>query len=379
VHDSTISYGFLSSAPPTRCGLATFTTALGSTLAALGESVSLVRVVDDRGEPSTSKLRPIGDLVASDHASIDETVSALNSCDVAVIQHEYGLYGGPDGDDVLKVLDGLYVPSIAILHTVLQAPTVHQVEVLNAVIASVDLAVVMTEGASTTLTRLHKLGDTRVQVIPHGAVSNTAANEPRATTKPRILTWGLIGPGKGIEWVIDAMPRLRDLALKPEYVIAGQTHPKVLANDGDGYRHSLIRRVAANGVGDMVRFDDSYRDLASLNQLIGSADVVLLPYDSKDQATSGVLVDAVAAGRPVIATAFPHAVELLATGAGITVAHQDTAALARALRRVLTDPELAAAMAHQARVLAAELSWGAVAAQFQRETRVLLEYAEVSA
>jgi len=359
--------------------LATFTTALGSTLNGLGHSVSLVRVVDEPGEFSTSKLRSLGELVASDQASIDQTVEALNRCDVAVIQHEYGLYGGPDGDDVLKVLDGLYVPTIAILHTVLQAPTGHQVDVLNAVIASVDLAVVMTEGAATTLTRLHKVGDTQIKVIPHGAAIYTTASEPREATRPRILTWGLIGPGKGIEWVIDAMVRLRDLPSKPEYVIAGQTHPKVLANDGDRYRDSLIRRVAANGVGDMVRFDDSYRDLASLNHLIGSADVVVLPYDSKDQATSGVLVDAVAAGRPVIATAFPHALELLATGAGITVAHQDSAALARALRRVLSDPVLASAMAHEARVLAAELSWGAVADQFERETLMLLEYADVSA
>jgi polysaccharide biosynthesis protein PslF len=375
MRDRPISYGFLSSAPPTRCGLATFTAALGSTLEDLGAEVSLVRIVDGPSEHSTSSLRSIGELVAGDPTSIGRATAALNSCDVAVIQHEYGLYGGRDGDDVLKVLDGLIVPRIAILHTVLQQPTPHQVEVLNAVIAGVDVAVVMTKGAATTLSRLHELGHTPVEVIPHGArVSADVVRHDGA--RPKILTWGLIGPGKGIEWVIDAMARLKDLKPAPLYVIAGQTHPKVLANDGDGYRNSLMRRVAANNVIGLVHFDNSYRDPSSLKLLIDSADVVVLPYDSKDQATSGVLVDAVAAGRPVVATAFPHAQELLASGAGITVAHQDSEALARALRRVLCNPQVASAMGDEARVLASGLSWSAVASKFQGVTDGLLQYAD---
>jgi glycosyltransferase involved in cell wall biosynthesis len=111
--------------------------------------------------------------------------------------------------------------------------------------------------------------------------------------------------------------------------------------------------------------------------LIASADVIVLPYDSKDQATSGVLVDAIAAGRPVVATAFPHALEQLASGAGITVPHRDATALATALRSILTDPTLAASMAAEARVLASGLNWRAVAAQFQGVSRRLLEYADV--
>jgi glycosyltransferase involved in cell wall biosynthesis len=113
-----------------------------------------------------------------------------------------------------------------------------------------------------------------------------------------------------------------------------------------------------------VSFDDTYRDLSSLTDLIRSADVVVLPYDSEDQVTSGVLVDAVAAGRPVVSTAFPHAVELLGTGAGLVVPQRDPDALAAAIRRVLGEPDLAAGMAAEARRLAPELSWGAVAGQY---------------
>ncbi len=295
---------------------------------------------------------------------------------MAVIQHEYGLYGGRDGEDVVKVINGLYVPSVAILHTVLQRPTAHQVQVLNAVIAGVDVAVVMTQGAKATLEQLHELGDTPVEVIPHGAALSTRPYAKRAGARPRILTWGLLGPGKGIEWVIDAMVGLKDLTPAPEYIIAGQTHPKVLAQDGDVYRESLARRAVTNGVASRVHLDNRYRDLDSLSELISSADVVVLPYDSKDQATSGVLVDAIAAGRPVIATDFPHALELLATGAGITVPHQDSAAMSSALRRVLSDPTLAASMADEARFLGSGLSWEAVADQFQVLTRRLVERAK---
>jgi glycosyltransferase involved in cell wall biosynthesis len=352
---------------------------LGSALQDLGAEVSLVRVLDAPGATTTSNLHSIGDLTASDPASIARASMALNRCDVAVIQHEYGLYGGRDGDDVIKVIAGLNVPSIAILHTVLPRPTPHQVEVLNAVIDEVDVAVVMTRGAATTLSRLHDLGDTTIEVIPHGAAMGVGASAKTAEARPTILTWGLIGPGKGIEWAIDAMVHLRDLVPTPLYVIAGQTHPKVLALEGDQYRHSLMRRAAAKGVDHMVKFDNSYRDLPSLNRLISRADVVVLPYDSRDQATSGVLVDAIAAGRPVIATAFPHAEELLASGAGITVAHQDSVALAVALRRVLSEPAVATAMAAEARVLSAGLSWQAVASQFQGVTRRLLAYANAAA
>src|ERR1019366_682720 len=152
-----------------------------------------------------------------------------------------------------------------------------------------------------TLRRVNDVGDTPVAVIPHGAaIADRYAATPRHARK-LLLTWGLIGPGKGIEWVIDALAKLKDIVPAPLYVIAGRTHPKVLAYEGDVYRRMLEQRVQDNDVSEMVVFDNSYRDLPSLNQLISSADVVLLPYDSVDQATSGVLVDAIAAGRPVIA------------------------------------------------------------------------------
>ena len=179
-----------------------------------------------------------------------------------------------------------------------------------------------------------------------------------------MLTWGLLGEGKGIEWAIDAMALLKDIRPRPRYLIAGRTHPKVAALEGERYRDMLIRRSWATGVAASVSFDDSYRDVSSLTRLIQQAAVVVLPYDSRDQVTSGVLVDAIAAGRPVVATAFPHAVELLSSGAGIVVPHENPAALAHALRRVSTEPDLAADMTAEAGRLAPQLGWPAVAGRY---------------
>jgi glycosyltransferase involved in cell wall biosynthesis len=174
----------------------------------------------------------------------------------------------------------------------------------------------------------------------------------------------LLGEGKGIEWAIDAMAQLKDVRPRPRYLIAGRTHPKVAALEGERYRDMLIRRSWATGVAASVTFDDSYRDVPSLTRLIQRAAVVVLPYDSRDQVTSGVLVDAIAAGRPVVATAFPHAVELLSSGAGLVVPHENPAALAHALRRVLTEPDLSADMTEEAERLAPQLGWQAVARRY---------------
>jgi glycosyltransferase involved in cell wall biosynthesis len=173
---------------------------------------------------------------------------------------------------------------------------------------------------------------------------------------------------------------LQDLRPRPQYVIAGETHPKVLEREGERYREMLVRRTWERGVAPVVTFDRGYRDLPALSMLIDQATVVLLPYDSRDQVTSGVLVDAVAAGRPVVSTAFPHAVELLASGAGIVVPQRDPAAIAAALRRVLTEDGLATAMAAEAARLAPELGWGAVAGRYHALADPLVDaYAEVLA
>ena len=368
-----VRWGILSSGPPTACGIATFTTALGRSLERHGHEVGLVRILEGSDAPSSSPFNVATELRAGDGPSIARATRALNSFDVALIQHEYGLYGGSDGDDVVAIMRELRVPVTTILHTVLTKPTEHQRSVLNDVIRLSTCIIVMTDAALVTLGRVYEVGETQMKVIPHGAALAMVPLSARPDESPILLTWGLIGPGKGIEWVIDAMAYLRDISPRPSYVVAGRTHPKVLAYEGDTYRHALERRVQEKGVADMVFFDNNYRKLASLNALIASAAVVILPYDSADQATSGVLVDAIAAGRPVIATSFPHSVEMLTSGAGLVVAHRDAGAMSGAIRRIITNPKVAEAMACEARRIAPSLSWDGVALRYVKLARNLLD------
>ncbi len=352
------SFGILSTYPPTACGMATFSAALADGLIANGAEVSIVRVAD--GSPASSK-RVIGELVNRSPQSVAASSELLNRCDVAIVQHEYGLYGGADGDEVLDILDGLQIPSIVIAHTILSNPTAHQRSTLVAIAAMADQVIVMSDAARERLCKRFDVDAAIVTAIPHGAAIPTSRAPHEPAVRPTILTWGLIGPGKGIERVIDAMQSLHRLPARPRYLVAGQTHPKVLAVNGEAYRHARIEQALRNGVGDSVFFDAAYRDVASLTALIQSCAVVVLPYDSTDQVTSGVLVEAIAAGRPVVATAFPHAIELLASGAGIVVDRDDPAALVVALRRVLVEPGLADRMAAEASRLAPSMAWPVVA------------------
>jgi glycosyltransferase involved in cell wall biosynthesis len=212
----------------------------------------------------------------------------------------------------------------------------------------------------------------KVVMIPHGAWSGSPSVAVARSLRPVVLTWGLLGPGKGVEWAVAALARLRVLDPLPLYVVAGQTHPRVLAHDGERYRNMLREHAAAAGVSDMLRFEPGYLDLAALRALIARAAVVLLPYDSHEQVTSGVLVEAVASLTPVVATAFPHAVELLGEGAGVTVPHADPAAIAATLLRVLSEPAQAAAMIAAAARIAPTLAWPAIADRYLHLAGTLL-------
>jgi glycosyltransferase involved in cell wall biosynthesis len=289
---------------------------------------------------------------------------ALNTFDVAIVQHEYGIYGGQDGDQLLAVLDEVRVPVVVVAHTVLASPTPHQREVLERVVDAADAVVTMTEAARSRLIAGYSVDAGKVTMIPHGAPARGLDETALPGESPLILTWGLLGPGKGIEWAIDGLQQLRQMHPQPSYVIAGQTHPRVRQRQGEAYRLSLVYRARAIGVSKLVTFDSTYLDDKALSRLVSRANVVVLPYDSREQVTSGVLVEALAAGKPVVATMFPHAVEMLGSGAGILVPHGDGAAVGAALHRVLTEPGLADRMSAEAIRLSSELMWPAVADRY---------------
>ncbi len=356
------SFAVLSTYPPTQCGLATFASALTKGLRDVGVSRLGVIRVDD-GVTHGVAPEVAATITNGDAQSRLEAARVINSFDVLLVQHEFGIFGGPCGSEILELLEDVHVPVIVTMHTVPLEPSLLQRAVFEALTERADVLVAMTEVAHDRCLMTFQVDPAKVFTVPHGATVPRHVNMPPLHTTS-LLTWGLIGPGKGIEWVIDALAMLPDLRDNVRYTVAGQTHPKVKAQNGEAYRESLMRRVDALGLSSVVSFDDSYRSLESLIDLVAESTCVVLPYDSGDQITSGVLVDALSVGRPVIATEFPHARELLSDGAGIVVPHRDPVTLAQAIRRVATDKAFVEKMVEFTLPIAREHRWSSVAARY---------------
>ncbi|MBI3430559.1 MAG: glycosyltransferase [Actinobacteria bacterium] len=376
-----IRFGFVSTYPPTHCGIATFSFSLMNAIRDLKpHTASVVRLVDPGINQGDESVAPeiLTTLTAENPESMANAIAALNRTDIAVIQHEFGIYGGVDGDEVLEIMKGLRIPSIVVVHTVLTTPTWYQRIVFTELTRYASAVVAMSKTARDLLVSKYSVEPSKIFILPHGAPAFPKVNPKELASRPLILTWGLIGPGKGIEWGIEAMDRLRNLNPAPLYLVAGRTHPKVLDREGEAYREELQHRIDNLNLGELVELNGDYLSNVELAKLVASASVVLLPYDSTEQMTSGVLIEAVTAGRPVIATKFPHAVELLADGVGIVVPHHDPDAMAQALRSILQDPAMAAAFSTRAKEIGAELLWPSVASGYVKLARALIR-SEVAA
>jgi polysaccharide biosynthesis protein PslF len=316
--------GFVSTYPPTVCGLATFTASLRGAIArnrGTHDGLGVLRLVD--GGRETSAEAGVRVHRRGDRRSLLAGARTLDTFDAVSVQHEFGIYGGRDGREVLDLVAAVDVPVVTTFHTMLADPTAHQRRVIEDLAAASRRSVVMSGTAAERLIRYYDVDPERVVVIPHGAAARFRGPSLAGGDRPLILTWGLIGPGKGLEVAIEACTHLLDLAPRPRYLIAGATHPNVLRNDGEAYREGLVASVRRLGLEDVVEFDDRYLEDAELARLVRSADLVVLPYASVEQVTSGVLVEAISASKPVIATTFPHSVEVLSSGAGILVPHGD--------------------------------------------------------
>jgi glycosyltransferase involved in cell wall biosynthesis len=354
---SGLRLGLVTTFPPTHCGIARFSSSLGAALTRTAPEIELdiVRLVDGIERPST---RPVAmEVDPNSRVGIRATARHLNRADVVLIQHEYGIYGADDGIAVLALVESTQRPVISILHTVVARPSRNQRRIIETLSQSSTL-VVLSESARAVLASEYAVVPDRVVVIPHGA--QWRAHPPGPAPRSELITWGLLGPGKGLERSIRALPFLEGIFPLPRYRIVGRTHPAVFRAAGLGYKRQLEDLVAELGVGHMVEFVDRYLADDELEGMVAASDIVILPYDNDEQVSSGVLTDAVGAGRPVVATRFPHAVELLGAGAGIVVPH-DSRSIAAGVRRLLLDHEAY----HQAAAAAAagsqSLTWDAAA------------------
>ena len=353
----------VSTYPPRACGIGTFAADLRGTLAGVDgvESADLVAVLNEPSSPQRrGLLGTIAQGVRGDYVRTARMLGRLD-VDVVLLQHEYGIYGGRDGEYVLSFAQELAQPLVVTLHTVLSEPTPHQAEVLTELCAEAELVIVMTHTALELLVASGACEEEKVRVVPHGApgrlIARAAAGRdpsaaPPGTTEPfRLSTFGLISPGKGLETAIEALPAMLERHPEIVYTIAGRTHPDVAHREGERYRLMLERRVLELELGDHVEFDDRFLSIDQLSDLLAATDVFVTPYRSREQIASGALTFAIAAGCGVVSTPYWYAQDMLATGAGRLVPLDDPAALAAAVCDYIEHPEqLAAARAEARRI-----------------------------
>ena len=331
---------FVSTYPPRRCGIATFTRDL-ATAVGHREVVAIHRP----GDRILYPLEVTGLLRADDRSGYIQAADRISESAVEVVslQHEYGLFGGQDGSFVLDLLERLRVPAVATLHTVLRRPSPSQRFVMKELIARTAAVVVMSGAAARLLQDEYGAEPARTQVIPHGvpdlALVDSASHKPDFGLEGRsvILSFGLLGPGKGYELAIEAMTRVRKAWPDALYVVLGATHPDLIRTEGENYRDRLQRAAKDLGLHEHVRFVDRFVGQEELGRWLQAADIFVTPYPNLDQIVSGTLSYALAAGRPAVSTPYAYASEVLSDGRGVLVAPNSPEALANVLTDLLGD------------------------------------------
>jgi glycosyltransferase involved in cell wall biosynthesis len=302
-----------------------------------------------------------------------KTARSLGACaDLASLHMGHGIWGGADGDAANDFLAALDIPAVATFHTILRNPTDGQRAVLVETVDRVRLAVVMSRAAASLLTRVYGVRPDRIVVIPHG-ISNlplvaSEATKPGLDLAGRhvILGFGLLGPAKGYELAIAALPAV--VADHPTacLVIVGPTQPDLLRRDGEAYRTSLVDQVKRLGMTQHVRFVDRFVGRVELTHWLQAADVVVTSYPDLDHTVSGTLSAAMSAGRAVVSTPYAYAGEFLAAGRGVIVAPGSPEALAAGIDEMLSDDAMRLAIGKRAYEYSRRMIWPEVGTEYRR-------------
>jgi len=355
---------------PRQCGIATFTTDLANSIADLPQLIEPVVVaVNDTGRTHAYPPTVQFEISEPDLVSYRRAADFLNVSGVEVVslQHEYGIFGGKAGSHILTLLRDLRMPVVPTLHTILSEPSDRQRHVMDELVELSTRVVVMSEQGSRILHEVHHVPLEKIDLIPHGIPAlpyRERKNQLGVAGKNVVLTFGLLSPDKGIEYVIDALPAI--LARHPEtvYIVLGATHPHVKEHDGESYRIKLASRAARLGVEGAVIFHDRFVSNYELADFLCAADIYVTPYLNMQQSTSGTLAYAVGGGRAVISTPYRHATELLADGRGVLVPRADSGAIATEVIDLLSDDAKRSEMGQRAAAYGADKLWPVVAGRY---------------
>ena len=358
----------ISTMPPLRCGLASFTGDLMAALDDAAPELDLLPVAMSSIPSQTAAFT----IVPHDFTDYARVGTALNRSEASLIcvQHEYGIFGGPDGSFLLELLDQANAPVVVTIHTALDRPSPNQRRVMDAIIDRAARVVTMTADSAAIMRAEHGVGAGKLCVIPHG----THLAQPNARAlgrtilaageRPVMLTFGLLSPGKGIEHAIRALPAIVANCPDVLYVVLGVTHPNLLRDEGERYRTSLQTLAADLGMQDNVRFLNRFVELPELLSALAATDVYVTPYVNEAQSVSGTLAYSYALGTPVVSTPYRHAAELLANGRGVLVPFADPDALAVAITGLLTDRTRLDAIRSAALEAGRETAWPCIGTRY---------------
>ena len=363
---------FVSSCLPRKCGIATFAESLSTALENTAGEDTTRFIALNNNETYEYSSNVIFQIEQENREHYREAAAIINSSefDAVSLQHEFGLYGGAGGNNIVDFLSHLKKPVITTFHTVLQNPTIAHETAFIEVAAFSSALIVMSNTAAGFMTDLYDIPAEKIHLIHHG-VPETQYIDPsfykhQLKLKERfiILTFGFLSPNKGIEVMLKALP---DIARKhPDvlYIILGITHPVVKKNEGEEYREKLISLTRTLGIEKNVLFINDFVDDGTLGTYLGAADLVVCPYHSGGQVTSGVLSNALGRGKPIISTPYLHAQEALAEGRGRLVNFNDSQDMATAVNGLIEDPSLRLSMAAKAYMLGQEMGWSKISQQY---------------
>ena len=361
---------FLSTYPPRACGIATFTQDLVNALAETGKIRSGIVAINDNAYDYPPEVRFT--MEQQELENYPEAAEKINSsgADLLMIEHEFGIYGGKSGEYILNLANCLKIPFCVTLHTVLPKPTKKQLSIVHGLAEKCRRMVTMSRQSVSILQDVYGVDSKKIVTIHHGVPELPMENRDKLkkaeglTGRFIVSTFGLLSPGKGLEFGIEAIARAAKKHPEILYLILGKTHPVVKNRDGEKYREKLEKTVVDLGINDNVRFVNRYLTKEEIIRYLSLSDVYMTPYLGVAQAVSGTLAYAVGYGRVIVSTPYPYAVEMLGEGRGLLAKFRSAASLSKCILEILDHPEQQKEMEARTLKLGKTMMWSRVAERY---------------